>query len=464
MPCGATQLPSEPTQTCGERIHQHPRRAFIGDQVVAGGIDWIEAALARPGGDGLAGELRRVRRDRDTDRVPILDSAEIVEPVRCDLLADARAVGRIGEPRLHLGKIVALHPARQQILQRIARRRIGILVAIDRDAGFAGAVQALEKLAGAAPIIEARELHMHDLHMNPRRAPDGDRLVERVEHRVRLVAQMGEIAPAFRLHDLRQRDHLVGGGKSAGRREKAGRETIRSRVERLGQKRRHCLEFLARGVAIGEAHDHQPQCVVADQRHDIGGSRRKAVEVIGKALIDEAEPRRARREVIAQQGRFARQHRRAGIAAMADDFGGDALADLALRLGIERQGPVGMRLDVDKARRDHQAARIDHPRRLACDLRRDRGNAAIHDGDIGRHGGRAAAVDDIAAANDNVSFGHGTPFNPLRPLGREGPFLEPKMPFSIFPHPERSAKCAVEGRSSSCNGAKRSRALRLRSG
>ena len=41
---------------------------------------------------------------------------------------------------------------------------------------------------------------------------------------------------------------------------------------------------------------------------------------------------------------------------MADDLGGDALADLALGLGIDRQGEVGMRLDVDEARRDGEPA------------------------------------------------------------------------------------------------------------
>ena len=44
---------------------------------------------------------------------------------------------------------------------------------------------------------------------------------------------------------------------------------------------------------------------------------------------------------------------------MADDLGGDALAHLALGLGIDRQREVGMGLDVDEARRDGEAGGVD---------------------------------------------------------------------------------------------------------
>ena len=58
--------------------------------------------------------------------------------------------------------------------------------------------------------------------------------------------------------------------------------------------------------------------------------------------------------------------------------------------------------------------------RHALEFWRDRGNAAAYDGDIGRHRRRAAAVDDLAAADEDIGSGHGLILNPLRPLGGEG--------------------------------------------
>ena len=53
---------------------------------------------------------------------------------------------------------------------------------------------------------------------------------------------------------------------------------------------------------------------------------------------------------------------------MADDLGGDALAHLALGLGIDRQREVGMGLDVDEAGRDGEAGGVDGLLRRAADV------------------------------------------------------------------------------------------------
>ena len=75
-----------------------------------------------------------LRADRDADRVPILDAAEIVETAGRDLAAGCARGWRDRRAAPSSRRVVALHPARQQVLQGIARGRIGILVAIDGDA------------------------------------------------------------------------------------------------------------------------------------------------------------------------------------------------------------------------------------------------------------------------------------------------------------------------------------------
>ena len=56
--------------------------------------------------------------------------------------------------------------------------------------------------------------------------------------------------------------------------------------------------------------------------------------------------------------------------------------------------------------------------RHALEFWRDRGNAAAYDGDIGRNRRRAATVDDLAAADEDIGFGHIALSNALRPSGR----------------------------------------------
>ena len=89
---------------------------------------------------------------------------------------------------------------------------------------------------------------------------------------------------------------------------------------------------------------------------------------------------------------------------MADHLGGDALADLALGQWIERQGEIGMGLDVDEARRDDETGGVDHARGIGprC-LRADGGDAVADDRDIGADRLGAGPVDHLAAADEDVA-------------------------------------------------------------
>src|SRR5437764_5587315 len=99
---------------------------------------------------------------------------------------------------------------------------------------------------------------------------------------------------------------------------------------------------------------------------------------------------------------------------MSDNLGRDALADLALGLWVDRQGEIGVGLDVDKAGRDRQPCGVDNPlgrtRQIAPDLR----DAAVGDRHIAPLARSAAAVIERAAADQDVP-GHANPHSPIIP-------------------------------------------------
>ena len=85
-----------------------------------------------------------------------------------------------------------------------------------------------------------------------------------------------------------------------------------------------------------------------------------------------------------------------GHAAVAGDLEGHAVADLGVPEGIEQGEVVGVRVDVDEARRQHQARQVDGGRGLRA-LRADVDDAAVRDPDVGLAGRPAQAVDDARA-------------------------------------------------------------------
>ena len=50
-----------------------------------------------------------------------------------------------------------------------------------------------ERRRGLAPIVDARALEMHDLDMHAALLGDGDGFLDRLDHFVRFIAQVGEI-------------------------------------------------------------------------------------------------------------------------------------------------------------------------------------------------------------------------------------------------------------------------------
>ena len=87
---------------------------------------------------------------------------------------------------------------------------------------------------------------------------------------------------------------------------------------------------------------------------------------------------------------------------MADDLRRHPLTHLALGPGIDRKREIGMGLDVDEAGGDREGARIDYLRGLAWKVFPHRADAAIVDCDVARSARRAGAVDEQAAADQQI--------------------------------------------------------------
>ena len=217
-----------------------------------------------------------------------------------------------------------------------------------------------------------------------------------------LVAQVREVAGVVPLEHMAERDHLGRLRIGARRGEQPGRQAERTGGEPLLQQRDHLRKLGRRGRALLHAHDHQAQRVVPDQHAGVHRGRRKGVEIVGKRRLAERQPRRARAQVIAQQLDLAGQHRRDREPAMADDLGRHALAHLALGLGIDRQREVGMGLDVDEAGRDREPGGVDHLGRVAGRHVADRRDPSVANGKVAGHARAAAAVEQQAAADQNV--------------------------------------------------------------
>lgn len=97
-----------------------------------------------------------------------------------------------------------------------------------------------------------------------------------------------------------------------------------------------------------------------------------------------------------------RDVRRSGTAAIAGDFARTALQHAALCPRPLEDRAVGVRVDVDEARREAQAARVEHARGLHVAQRPDRRDALGPERHIGDERRRAASVEHVRAAQQHV--------------------------------------------------------------
>src|SRR5256712_7297056 len=115
--------------------------------------------------------------DGDAHDIPRGNAAEVVEAVVRDVRANAGAHLRAAEALEHRRNSSLDDPAGKKVAERVGGRVVGVGVAVHRETALPGGRDLAEKPAGAAPVVDARELQVRDLHVDARRLRDRDRLV-----------------------------------------------------------------------------------------------------------------------------------------------------------------------------------------------------------------------------------------------------------------------------------------------
>ena len=272
-------------------------------------------------------------------------------------------------------------------------------------------------------IAAAGRLEVRDLRPDAQFPPDPQRLGEGDVHLVGFVADVGRIERVRRLEVAPDLDDLFGVAVRPGRIHEAGAEAPRAVGKRLAHQPAHRRQLRGRRQPVVHAHRGDAECAVADQGHQVDG-RPLRVEPVHE--LAEGAP------VEVELGAdAARQRAQLGLAVVAQFHGrrreaavADHLARATLRqrvLGRRERGvrEVGVRVEVDEARRQHQAVAVDH---LAADrpggARPHRGDSLTLDRDVGAPPGRAGPVVDRRPSDQIASHDDARYTADRRPAGR----------------------------------------------
>ena len=259
-------------------------------------------------------------------------------------------------------------------------------------------------------IRETHDLVVRDDYRNPDLAADAERLLERLEHPVAFVAHVRAIEPARFAQRTADLDHLLGGRRAGRLVVEAGRNTDRTRAERLAHHLAHAPDLVVARGALEVVHRRDPQRRVADQQRGIGCGGRFTQRGDIRGESPESEPRALVVEQVEgrrDRPRRTRRQRRERDPAVAGDDGRDPLAHLRGHLRRRQHQAVVVRMGVDEAGRDDPARGVDLDGATRADERSDAGDPVAGHRDVGDVPGRARAVDDGAVPDDEIEpLGH----------------------------------------------------------
>ena len=190
------------------------------------------------------------------------------------------------------------------------------------------------------------------------------------------------------------------------------REARRARGHRLPHDVGHRRELVVGGVALVAvvAHHEEPDRGVADVRGEVEDAAvaLDGVEVLGEGLEVPRDPGLQRGQAhvldVVQRARdelaVLGPARRDREPAVAGDDARDAMPRRRRERGVPVDLRVVVRVDVDEPRGHHVPVGLEDAR--AVEALADLGDATVGDGDVGPHARRTRAVDDGAAANDEI--------------------------------------------------------------
>ena len=329
-------------------------------------------------------------------------------------LRDPAARGRIAQVGQDRVAASRGSPVGQHHVQVRSGRRVRIPVRLHADAFGARPVEQLQHRVDLVPVGRSGRLQVRNLHLDAGRAREPQDIAHRLQQTVAFAAHVRGIDPALGRGCAGQRHHLVLARVFAGLIQQAGRQPPAALLQRLLQPPPHLAHLIRRGQPGLIAHNPGAQGVVADELH---GVDRRAHRLEQRAVIRHRGPRRPRTDAALHLARGQKrvglrgpvrgkpglsQTRNRGAAALAVDFGGDALRELAGRVGFDQQIGVRVRVRVDEARRNHAPGPVDLP----CGLRggevAQRRDAVSLDGHVGAPLRRARAIHHAALTYDQI--------------------------------------------------------------
>ncbi len=227
------------------------------------------------------------------------------------------------------------------------------------------------------PVRLSRRFQVINLDRHAAAATYLDRLIDGFEQPVCLRAHVRDVDAAVRRHHFSQLDQLARGRVFAGRIDQRRGEAERTVLHGSLHRAAHVVELRGRGLALRHAFSVHPQSCGAGEGPEVGRGAMllHGLQPVAKAVRSGETAIDLAGVVVRLRGEGFFVGGRIG-PALAHDFGGDALGDFADQAAVAgEQRAARLPLDVDEARRDDHAGRIDAQFRGGIAQRSGRGDA-----------------------------------------------------------------------------------------
>ena len=360
-----------------------------------------------------AGPLGAACRKRDAQAAPARIRGHVLpagDPA-IDLGPDEIADVRIGQRGDAIVDTEGLERRWQDRGEGGRRGRVRVLVRADVEALRARALEPGDRVIGPTPHRARSALEVRDLETAARAGrPDGrDRLVERLEQAVALVAHVGRVHAAAARRRGHERLDLIGRRVHPRGVDQARRKTQRTRVHRAVDRADHRRQLVGRRRAGVGTEDGPADRAVADEERDV-----RTEGLLGDPIEVLPEGRPARRELVRPERQVDKVapgvgDRREAVAAVARQLGRKALVEVAGQGAVQEQRSVRVAVRVDEAGRHDPPGQVqDEPDAVRIDRRQiaDGEDPVAEDADIGAHARRPAAVDQGPAMEQHIEGGH----------------------------------------------------------
>jgi len=230
---------------------------------------------------------------------------------------------------------------------------------------------------------------------------DGDGLFHRLDEVIRFVAHVGAVDAPVNRRFPAERDELLAVGETSRHIDEPRGKSQGAHLHVLPDQRLHGRHFRGRRRPVLSAEDSAPQRAVTHESGVVDS------DALAFQLAEEALQIAPDEGNVVLLGAIAPPflivelgEGKDGIAAVAGDFRGDALADLAFRPGIDEEFDVGVAVRIDKAGGHGHAPGIDDGAGTSgCDTFGQQGDAIPLHGKVHFHTQMTEAVIDTAVDN-----------------------------------------------------------------